>query len=173
MDRFPGYRCESGIAIFSWESLKIMITVPLMRMIFKDAGTKMVFPEMGAGGWIWIFQKYIYPVIFWITSLGAQICLEKKFCKRVPAIQLRTFKPSWEHSRGSTKFLSQNLRQIGLGVPEQRSDMQTNKQGLLLFICRYQSVKYPHFEEGWKGFIVRTATSQFNLLFTDNTNFKA
>ena len=51
-------------------------------------GVNMYFPEMDAEGWIWIFQKYINHVIFCITSLGTQLCLGKKFCKRVPAIQL-------------------------------------------------------------------------------------
>ena len=32
---------------------------------------------------------------------------------------------AWEHCRGSSQFPNQNLRQIGLGVPELWSDKQT------------------------------------------------
>ena len=35
---------------------------------------------------------------------------------------------AWEHFRGSSEFPNQHLRQIGLGVPELCSDIQTDRQ---------------------------------------------
>ena len=37
-------------------------------------------------------------------------------------------KPSYKHSRGSSEFLNQNLKQIGLGVPELWSEKQTDRR---------------------------------------------
>ena len=42
--------------------------------------------------------------------------------------QFRISKPGKEHPLGSPEFPNQNLRQIGPGVPELRSDKQTNRQ---------------------------------------------
>ena len=45
-----------------------------------------------------------------------------------PPIQLRILKLIYEHSCRSLEFSNQNLGQIGPGVPELRSDKQTDTQ---------------------------------------------
>ena len=74
-------------------------------------------------------------------------------------------KPFKEHSRGCTEFPYQNCTQIGRGVPELRSDIQTSKQRLLLYMKRYV-IKFPLLLCNWINMIHPSYAScwQYNEL---------
>ena len=58
---------------------------------------------------------------------------------KVNPINLRILELSKEHSRGSPEFRNYNLRQIGQGVLELWSNLQTDKHKLLFYIFRKSS----------------------------------
>ena len=51
--RFHGYSCESGIAIFGWRSLKVTLTIPLIKNI-PEAELKKFKPWLKYG---WFHSK--------------------------------------------------------------------------------------------------------------------
>ena len=102
-----------------------------------------VFSKMTENDELWFKNIFISHLVS-LIHLGTQLYLETKL-SLWNLTQLRIFKASQEHSRGSPGFPNQNLRQICREVYEQWSGIQTKttaKQRSLFYIFRFTRI-YP------------------------------
>ena len=78
-------------------------------------------------------EKYVYIQIEQFRGPG--FAFKQNLLYESQPIQLRTLEPSQEHSRGSTEFPNQNLRQIGYSmISYDRRYKQTNRDYYFILI---------------------------------------
>ena len=76
-----------------------------------------------------IYLKTAYP---WVSSINYSALKLLTFFQ-----EPFTMEPDWAHSRDSIEFLNPNLWQIGHGVHELWSDIQTNRDYYFIYIQGY------------------------------------
>ena len=82
----------------------------------------------------WLIPVHTFPLFYKKQARKPSFAWWFKLSYANHPTQLRTLKPNLDHTLGSTKFYKQNLIHIGHRVPEFSSDIQTNKQRLLLYM---------------------------------------